>query len=196
MSDVPSIIVGGGRIGSTLASFGESVILKRGEPFPSEPATGPIYVCTRNDALAGIIDATPEHRREDLVFMQNGMLEAFLASKGLASATQVLLYLAVSKMGEAPIDGITDTNPDGLTTAKGKWAGAFAARVAKGGLTCRLLDGDEYAKAMLEKHVWICAFMMTGALNGGITVGEVESTHAGQLQGLVEEMCALQLPTS
>lgn len=73
----------------------------------------------------------------------------------------MLLYLAVSKLGEAPIDGITDTNPDGLTTAKGKWAEAFAARIAKGGLTCRLLDGDEYAKAMLEKHVWICAFMST-----------------------------------
>ena len=88
-ADVPSIIVGGGRIGSTLASFGDSVILKRGEPFPAEPASGPIYVCTRNDALDGIIEATPPHRREDLVFMQNGMLEAFLESKGLASATQV-----------------------------------------------------------------------------------------------------------
>ena len=43
---------------------------------------------------------------------------------------------------------------------------------------------------MLEKHVWICAFMMTGALNGGVTVGEVESAHAAQLQGLVEELVA------
>ena len=31
---------------------------------------------------------------------------------------------------------------------------------------------------------------MTGALNGGITVGEVESTRAGQLKGLIEEMCS------
>ena len=72
--DVPSIVVGGGRIGSMLASLGESVLLKRGDPFPAEPASGPIYVCTRNDALAGIVDATPAHRREDLVFLQNGML--------------------------------------------------------------------------------------------------------------------------
>ena len=73
-ADVPSIVVGGGRIGSMLASIGESVLLKRGDPFPAEPASGPIYVCTRNDALAGIVDATPAHRREDLVFLQNGML--------------------------------------------------------------------------------------------------------------------------
>jgi hypothetical protein len=57
-----------------LASLGETVLLKRGDPFPAEPASGPIYVCTRNDALAGIVDATPAHRREDLVFLQNGML--------------------------------------------------------------------------------------------------------------------------
>ena len=31
-TDVPSIVVGSGRIGSMLASLGESVLLKRGEP--------------------------------------------------------------------------------------------------------------------------------------------------------------------
>ena len=30
---------------------------------------------------------------------------------------------------------------------------------------------------MLEKHVWICAFMLVGATHG-CTVGEVESDHA------------------
>lgn len=58
----------------TLFSYdaGESVLVKRGEPFPESPSNGPIYVCTRNDALAGIIDSTPPERRADLVFMQNG----------------------------------------------------------------------------------------------------------------------------
>jgi hypothetical protein len=48
--DVPAIIVGGGRIGNALAGMGVAgdVVLKRGEPFPSEPSTGPIYICTRN----------------------------------------------------------------------------------------------------------------------------------------------------
>jgi len=83
--DVPSIVFGGGRIGSTIANLGDErdVIVKRGDPFPSEPATGPIYICTRNDALAGIVEATPSNRREDLVFMQNGMLLSSL--KALAS---------------------------------------------------------------------------------------------------------------
>lgn len=128
-TDVPSIIVGGGRIGHTLAGLGESVVMKRGDPFPAAPTEGPIYVCTRNDALSGIIDATPPERREDLVFLQNGMLGKFLKSKGLSDATQVLLYLAVSKLGEKPIDGITEVNPEGLTSSTGKWAGAFKVRL-------------------------------------------------------------------
>ena len=188
--DKPAIIFGGGRIGSTLADLGGEgdVIVRRGEPFPSEPSDGPIYICTRNDALAGIVEATPAHRREDLVFMQNGMLGKFLDGVGLPDSTQVLLYLAVAKMGEAPIDGITDTNPDGLTAATGKWSAAFAGRLAKGGLTCRQLAGEEYTKAMLEKHIWICAFMLVGALNGGVTVGEVEKDHAAQLSEVVAEL--------
>ena len=66
--DVPSIIVGGGRIGSALKDLGMEgdVLLKRGDPFPASPATGPIYVTTRNNDLQGVIDMTPANRRADL----------------------------------------------------------------------------------------------------------------------------------
>ena len=57
-----------------------------------------------------------------------------------------------------------------------------------GGLKCRDLVGDAYTEAMLEKHVWICAFMLVGALNGGITVGEVEKEHSEQLKAVVTEL--------
>jgi len=157
---------------------------------PASPSSGPIYVCTRNDALAGVVAATPAHRRADLVFLQNGMLGDFLREQDLPEATQVLVYLAVSKLGEAPIDGITDTNPEGLTSACGPWAGAFAARLRKGGLTCHVRGAEEYAQAMLEKHVWICGFMLVGAMHGGITVGQVESSHSDQLRPLISQLCA------
>ena len=190
--DVPSIIVGGGRIGSLLASLGDEAdaVVRRGEPIPDSPASGPIYLCTRNDVLCDVIAATPAERRKDLVFMQNGMLGAFLKKEGLQDTTQVLLYLAVAKLNEPPIDGITDESPEGLTSATGKWAGAFKARLAKSGLTCNVCEGDLYTKAMLEKHVWICAFMLVGALNGGVTVGEVEAQHSEQLKAIVSELCA------
>ena len=74
----------------------------------------------------------------DLVFFQNGMLEPWLESKGLNDANQVLAYFAVSKLGATPVDGKTDTNPEGLTAAYGKWASAVAARLNAGGLSCKV----------------------------------------------------------
>lgn len=68
---------------------------------------------------------------------------------------QVLIYFAVAKKGEAPIDGVTDANPEGLTSACGKWAGEFKERIAKGGLTCHVLPEDKYARCTLV--FWWCA---------------------------------------
>lgn len=165
--------------------------MRRGDPFPENvPPEGPIYVCTRNDVLGDVIAATPEDRRDDLCFLQNGMLGPFLASHGLEDATQVLVYLAVAKLGEAPTDGITDTNPEGLTTATGKWADAFKARLAQANLTCHVKNGDSFTQAMLEKHIWICAFMLVGAGHGGITVGDVESLHRDEFAALANELAA------
>lgn len=50
---------------------------------------GPIIVCTRNDDLQGVVDATPEDRSKDLVFTQNGMLQPWLDARGLGDNTQV-----------------------------------------------------------------------------------------------------------
>ena len=53
-------------------------------------------------------------------------------------STQVLVYFAVSKLGEKPIDGKTVVNPEGLTAAYGKHAAAIADRLAAGDLSCKV----------------------------------------------------------
>ena len=110
----PAIIIGGGRVGKALFDMGENkgdVVLRREDEFPKIPKEGPIFVCTRNAELEKVIEKTPGHRRKDLVFLQNGMLETYLDSKGLAKNTQCLIYFACAKLGEKPIDGITTVNP-------------------------------------------------------------------------------------
>ena len=49
MENVPSVIVGGGRVGEALLGMGVEgdVLLRRGEAFPADAPSGPIYVCTR-----------------------------------------------------------------------------------------------------------------------------------------------------
>mmetsp|Transcript_26715 Transcript_26715/g.87614 ORF Transcript_26715/g.87614 Transcript_26715/m.87614 type:complete len:295 (+) Transcript_26715:6-890(+) len=188
----PAVIVGGGRVGEALAKMnpaGTDVFMRRGESFPSDaPAEGPIYVCTRNDALEAVIEATPADRRGDLVFLQNGYLDSFLAEQGLADATQVLVYFAVAKLGDAPTDGVTDLNPEGLTAACGKYAEAMAERLHSNGLSCHVLEEKAFKASMLEKLIWISSFMLVGATHEGVSVGEVESEHTEELTALVNEL--------
>eukprot|EP00793_Prasinoderma_coloniale_P001070 PRCOL_00006061-RA len=169
---------------------GDDVVLRRGDAFPADAPAGPIFVCTRNDALDGIIESVPEGRREDLVFLQNGMLQPYLDAKGLGDNTQALIYMAVAKLGDAPTDGITDTDPDGLTAACGKWAPALAARLNAGGMSCHVLEGDVFKASMLEKLIWISAFMLVGARHPGATVGDVESQHTDEVTQLIDELAA------
>ncbi|XP_047328574.1 uncharacterized protein LOC124932021 isoform X1 [Impatiens glandulifera] len=188
---VPAIIVGGGRVGRALQDLGNGndLLVKRGEPVPQD-FPGPILVCTRNDDLESVLQSTPPSRWNDLVFFQNGMLEPWFQTKGLGDADQVLAYFAISKLGETPIDGKTDTNPEGLTASYGKWASAVAARLNSGGLSCKVLDKEAFEKQMLEKLIWISAFMLVGARHPGATVGVVEKEFRSEVCSLIAELAS------
>ncbi|KAI3785958.1 hypothetical protein L1987_45084 [Smallanthus sonchifolius] len=189
---VPSIIVGGGRVGKALLEMGggEDLLVKRDEAVPID-FPGPIMVCTRNDDLDAVLHSTPQSRWSDLVFFQNGMLEPWFDSKGLGDAGQVLAYFAVSKLGEPPVDGITDTNPEGLTRAFGKWGSAVAARLHAGGLSCKVLEKEAFQKQMLEKLIWLSAFMLVGERHPGATVGVVEKDFRSEVGSLIGELAAV-----
>eukprot|EP00904_Undaria_pinnatifida_P009218 jgi/Undpi1/5426/HiC_scaffold_2.g00707.m1 len=167
---------------------GKDTLIGRTDTIPD--GEGPIYVCTRNDDLEDVISRTPISRREDLVFLQNSVLAPLLEKHGLAKNTQVLVYFAVSKKGETPIDGITDANPEGLTSACGKWSEELKERLAGGGLTCHVLPEDRYTARMYEKHMWICAFMLSGAANK-CNIGQVDADHGDEVRALIAEMQAV-----
>ncbi|XP_058734353.1 uncharacterized protein LOC131606089 [Vicia villosa] len=188
---VPAVIVGGGRVGKALQDMGEGqdVLVKRGDSIPLD-FEGPILVCTRNDDLDSVLQTTPLSRWNDLVFFQNGMLEPWLESKGLKEGNQVLAYFAVSKLGESPIDGKTDTNPEGLTAAYGKWSSAVSERLVAGGLSCKVLEKEAFQKQMLEKLIWICSVMLVGARHGGVSVGIVEKEFRSELCSLITELAS------
>jgi hypothetical protein len=188
--------VGAGRIGQALRDMGKdagfSDLMVGREDSIAADGTGPVYVATRNDALTSVIKKCPENRRGDLVFYgQNGYIEDFLKEQGVfEDSTKVLVYMAVAKLGEKPTDGITELNPEGLTAATGKWAEQVAARLRGAGLTCNVLNEDDFRASMFEKHMWISAFMLLGVHHGG-TVGDVASKHADDLRKMVAEMMAV-----
>jgi hypothetical protein len=188
--DGPCVIIGAsGRIGGMLSEAGnaEDVIVARGEKIPPD-APGPVYVCTRADALEDIIVNCPDEKREDLVFMQNGMLEPLLRRHNVHENTRVNLYLAVSSVGAKPIDGVTASNPEGLTSVTGKWADAFAERLGKLDLSCKILFERDFRRGQLEKLIWISAFNLVGAVHGGVSMGQVAEKHRGEIDELVAEL--------
>lgn len=122
---------------------------------------------------------------------RNGLDDAGDGDAAAAAATQVLVFFAVSAKGQKPIDGVTDTDPGGLTCAHGRHARAFAERLNKcGGLSCRVVaERADFDAAALEKLVWISAFMLVGARHGGgVTVGDVEAKHTREVSELIEEL--------
>jgi len=163
--------------------------LGRGDSIPTD-GTGPILIATRNDSLDGIIDSCPKNRLSDLVFLQNGYLDAFLEQKGLLDNTQVLLYLSVTAKGVDPVDGITSVSPEGLTTATGEHAVAFQELLAGLGLKCNVVDKEEYRPAMFEKLIWISTYMLVGTAKECTSVGQAGSEHKELVESVVNELTA------
>lgn len=188
--DFCTIVGGGGRIGSLLAQGGPSLLIGRGETIPAEPQGTPIFIATRNDSLNSIIDHCPDNRKADLVFLQNGYLDTFLESKGLADNTQALLFLSVPAKGVAPVDGITRVNPEGLTAATGKHAPALAKRLQALGLKCNVLTSmqKEYKPAMFEKLIWISTYMLVGTAKKCSSVGQAGELYPSLVQSIILEL--------
>ena len=137
----PAIIVGDGRVGFMLKQHGDgsdTTVRSTSEmkfQIKKNPggagSEGPIYLCVPNSALDELIEACPEDRREDLVFMGSGNLGELLKEKGLSQCSQALIYFVINKLGEDPVDGVTSLDPEGLTCCVGKWAPDLAKRLRK-----------------------------------------------------------------
>ena len=78
----------------------------------------------------------------------------------------------------------------GLTAACGPHAEAVAARLKRQGLACHVLDKEAFKAPMLEKLIWISAFMLVGAAHPGATVGDVEAQHTAEVCALIDELAA------
>lgn len=192
--DGPSIIVGAGRIGTMLHEFGQrrsydDVLLKRGDRIPDNHP-GPIYVCVPTADVEGVVASCPDSKKDDLVFLQDGMLEPIFQRNGLYGPTQAALWMVTMRKGGKPIDGLTRENPEGLTTVCGKWSGALAMRLGTGGLTCQTKLERDGRRAMLEKLVFVSAYNLVGAVHGGITVGEVAQKHGDEVGAMVRELAS------
>lgn len=182
-------IIGAGRIGTALRdralAAGASVaLITRTEGWDGLATTeGPILVAVRNDSLADVVARTPEARRGDLVFLQNGAIRDRLAELGLADADRGLVYFLVASVGGPVVGGQT-------SVFTGRHADAVVAWFQTMKLPAKAVDGPTFAAYEWEKLVWICAHgVLCPALHA--TVGDVGWNHREELLELVQEWAAL-----
>lgn len=176
-------IVGAGRIGQTLATIGntegiEVALLSRGEQ--TLLPTGPIVLCTRNDDLQGVLQWIPNERRADLIFVQNGMLQTWLIEQSLESVTQALLYIAVAKVGDEPVDGQR-------SVVTGLMSTDFVQLMTALNLQCTAITKTQFLLEMLEKLLWNCVFGLLCQVHDS-TVGDVVKHRRDQVDSLSIEL--------
>jgi ketopantoate reductase len=179
------VVIGEGRIGTALARASGCAVVSRyrGWYVLEEPAGDPIVVCVRNDDLGGVLTQVPQHRWPDLVFVQNGMIDAWLADHGLAGNTRGVLFFAVPARG-APVQ------PGGISRFTGPHANALALWLESLGLRAEVLGRRSFSAAMLEKLIWNAAFGVL-CVRHEATVGQILSDHQDELAALARELNAV-----
>lgn len=183
-------IIGAGRIGSALAALSaehgqpcDLITREHGHQALSSEAGDPVLVAVRNDDLDPVLTRVPGARRDDLVFIQNGMLRPWLRERGLRAVTRGLFFFAVGCRGDRPLPGA----PSPFT---GPHAPAMVTWLTALGLPAEVVDPPTFAAIELEKLIWNCAFGLLCQVHA-VDVGIVVDAHADELQALVAEMAEI-----
>lgn len=183
----PLTIVGAGRVGGALAARSPTpvdlVTRHAGDDALQGPAGRPIVVATGADDLEAVLARIPARRRPDLVFVQNGMLDPWLAERGLAGNGRALLYIAVPRRGAA-------IEPGGTSVFTGPHADALAAWFAAMALPAVVVSRADFSAAMLEKLIWNAAFGLL-CERFACPVGQVLDDHPDVFTALVRELAAV-----
>lgn len=181
------IVVGAGRVGAALAERGADrgapcTLIDRErnwEALDGDPGV-PILLAVRNDDLLDVLSRVPHHRRDDVVFLQNGMIRPFLRDNGLEQCTRGLLYLAVARRGDAIIGG-------GINWFTGPHGRAVAGWFTRLGLEARDVDWPRFTYYELEKLCWLSILGPLCELHGE-TVGQVAEHRADEIEALADEL--------
>ncbi|MEI8025057.1 MAG: hypothetical protein WCI18_01795 [Pseudomonadota bacterium] len=171
-------VVGGGRIGTFLANLTEASVVTR--QHGELQSTGPILVCVRNNDLEGVILRTPIERRQDLIFLQNGMIDSLLDSLGMQDSTRGILYFAIESKGGDVVDG-------GGSVFCGAYAPWLVSVLQEAKIGAKVVTPEEFQKEMGRKLIWNSVFGLLGQVYQK-DVGQILDQHRSEFQILLSEL--------
>jgi ketopantoate reductase len=171
-------VIGAGRIGHFFAQvFNASLVTRNTGTIANE---GPIIVCVRNAHLEAVVKAIPKPRREDLVFIQNGMIDPLLDKQGIGHSTRGILYFAIESKGATPVDG-------GGTVFTGIHALRMVAGLKPAGIHASQVSQLDFQREMSIKLLWNSIFGLLGEVYQS-DVGQLLRHHASEIVILTNEL--------
>jgi hypothetical protein len=134
----------------------------------------------RNDQLGQVLQKIPDHRKDDLVFIQNGAIRDWLLEHALGGCTRGILYFGVPSIGAA-------IQPGGVSPFCGPHARKMTHWLTSLDLKAQTMDWARFSASELEKIAWLCAFGLLCDRHDA-TVAKVLDHHQESLEALVEEI--------
>ena len=160
----------------------------------------PIYViCMSPDASSSLeyaLDAIPEDKKEDLVFLQRGdMIEPTLKKRGLARErqTQAVLYYGLNEFGKIEDDRCAlGRTPWASRSSRPRVAspesGAVACCRSRAGFFCAEFFHRDWRRQMIEAVVFESTYNLVGAVHKHVPVSEVHEFFGGEVDDMLYEI--------
>ncbi len=184
------ILVGNGRVGQGLVKRSQAcgvevlmVTRNRGMDRIDPTAGGPVLVCVNAGDIRSLVSGMPLERKQDLVFVQNGMIGPALADVGCAENTLGLLYFAVPRRGDS-------IQPGGTSLFCGRHAASMVRWFDALGLRAEEVGRSAYTEEMMAKLIWNCTFGLLCEVYKE-TVGDLVAKRSDEIAGLVGEFCSV-----
>ncbi len=136
---------------------------------------GPVLVCVREEALAGVLPRLRELEDHRLVFVQNGWVRPLLAA--LPGCTRGLIWF--TSKGE--FFRVLRPSP-----FAGPLAPSLAALLSAGGIPCTALDTAAFAAADVEKMAFNCVVGLPLAVHG-VSLGEYLTRWRDEARAVFDE---------
>lgn len=178
------IVIGAGRIGQAFKRLDDTILLvsrdKNWEEIEGRKGEL-ILVASRNDDLEEILSKVPNTQRQDVVFLQNGMLSPWLKEKSLDSNTRSILYFAVASRGELPKTG------EDKSIVTGTRAEELCDWMNQNSIPAEVVSSEELLKVEMEKLIWNSAFGLLCDYHK-LSVGEVLNQEYDSFKELVTEL--------
>mmetsp|Transcript_54421 Transcript_54421/g.80784 ORF Transcript_54421/g.80784 Transcript_54421/m.80784 type:complete len:370 (+) Transcript_54421:98-1207(+) len=186
-----------GRIGSFLLESGGYLV-----PVPRDVQPGsltdqgcPIFVSVPTFQISNVIQRTLPARRNDLVFVTNGIPSDFLGldddNDNFIDENEITTsvpYFGVLGVGEEVITN--ELSPNTIIN-NGRHAKTLADLLESSNIGCEIVDGmKEVDAAAVQKLIWVSIMWLLchDCEEGPITVAQVHEEKSGQVDQLLEEL--------